>query len=273
MGILIDFLVVIGYCVARLQQSPTQFLATLAGGLLLAGLMWVACVQYVKLWNLRYRAKPFHHVVCAAVAGMTLLFTLAFSGLQYTQEIAGRMVDAWQVGIKADAPWAERTFNRAYDAVEALHVEDFSRCPRPVAPAQDSWGSWLRAALGVGSCIPTVQGVSRKKAAEIYAEGAVDHFDETHPYLSKVIWAEPGVPGTRIDQDLHYWFDELKKNPYPPERAIDLAAGLIRQGLVEQLPRVVALSRIGLFIAFLLLQSIAFGLVGYAAYRDLKTYV
>ncbi len=59
-------------------------------------------------------------------------------------------------------------------------------------------------------------------------------------------------------------------NSYPVTKAIALVTSETKRELDTQVPRVVVYARWALVIAFLLAQAVPFGLVGYAAYKDLK---
>lgn len=77
------------------------------------------------------------------------------------------------------------------------------------------------------------------------------------------------------DKKVVYEFDYTakaikKSKSYQVKDAVRLVAKTIREDLEKQAPRVVKLSRIILVILFLLVQLIPFGLIGYAAYKNLK---
>jgi len=225
-------------------------------GLLLAGACWFGCYHYTRLWNKRFRVKPIHQVLCGVAALITLVFSVFYPALAYVRDAAEASITVWEGQIRLDGLWAAGTFREAYYAVRKLGIEDFRGIPGPGAPR-----SW----------IPTAHDKSRQEAAAIYASSACAHFASNRPFLSKVVWARPRVPAEVVFADVHHWH---QTNPnYPPERAISLAAEQIRTGLVAQAPRLVSTMRFVAIILFLLAQALPFGLVGWAAYRDIKVKV
>ena len=236
-----------------MAKEPGAFRFTVLAGIALAGLCWYICSVYTHLWNKRFRVTLTHHILCGIASIATLFFTILFPSLYYTKEAALDSIARWETQIGADGPWAERTFAKAYDKVKDLGLEDFSKAPPP--------GS-------ANSFIPTNHDDSRQTAASLYANEAARHFDRARPFLSKVVWSSPGVPAETIFQDVRAWHE---RNPnYPPARAIQIAGTQIKEGLDPQAPRVIYLSRMSVIGLFALAQLIPFGLIGWAAYRDIK---
>jgi hypothetical protein len=234
-------------------KEPGSFRVTVLIGILLAGLCWYVCSVYTRLWNKKYHITLTHHVLCGFATLCTLFFTILFASLAYTKDAALASISLWQAQLNSDQAWAERTFARAYDKVKDLGVEDFSNAPPPGSP---------------GSLIPTNSDEARQTAASTYSNEACRHFDAKRPFLSKVVWSSPGVPSDIIFQDVRKWHET---NPnYPPARAIEIAANQIKEGLNPQAPRVISLSRLSVSGLFLLIQAVPFGLIGWAAYRDIK---
>jgi hypothetical protein len=234
-------------------KEPGSFRLVLAAGIVLAALCWYVCTVYTRLWNRQFHITVLHHVVCGFASACTLLFVIVFASLSHTKEAALVSINLWQLQLKADQTWEKATFAKAYHNVQDLGTEDFSKAPPPESP---------------GSFIPTNSDKARQTAASTYANEAAKHFDLHRPFLSKIAWSSPGVPSEIIFADVRAWHAH---NPnYPPSRAIDIAAFQIKKGLEPQAPRVVALSRVSVAALFLLVQSIPFGLIGWAAYRDIK---
>lgn len=213
---------------------------------------WV-CLHYVQLWNKRFQLTMTHKVLTALACTLTFFFVLAFSGLALLKEITLARIVLWQAAIKTDLVWANQTMEKTYDAVKKTGLEDFSQYPNS------------------GAGVPVTKTQSKLIAAEINADEACRHFGEHHPFLSKIVWTSPSLPTKIVKDDVEAYFKTRVNHSYPQERAIDLAAAHIKTQLVEQAPRVVTLSRIGLLIAFLLVQLIPFGLIGYAAYTDIRS--
>jgi hypothetical protein len=249
-----DLLSLLFGCVALFKlKEPGAFGLTVLLGIVLAGLCWYLCSVYTRLWNKRFRITLTHHVLCGFASICTLLFTILFASLVYTKDAALASIALWQTQLSADEMWGERTYSKAYDRVKELGTEDFSSAPPPGIP---------------GSFIPTNSDEARETAASVYANEACRHFDTKRPFLSTVVWSSPGVPSETIFQDVRTW--HLKNPNYPPSRAIEIAATQVRDGLNPQAPRVIYLSRLSVAGLFVLIQMIPFGLIGWAAYRDIK---
>lgn len=249
-----DFLSLVISCIALFSSRDSRlFAATVVGGIVLAALCWFLCTVYTHLWNRRYRLTFANHVFCAVASLLTFLFVLTFASLAYTKEAALTRIDLWHIQLKSDAAWERSTFAKAYNRVKDLGIEDFSNVPPPDTP---------------GVVIPVTRDESRQTAASTYANAACENFDEMHPFLSKIVWSRAEIPAEVVLADIRQW---LQTNQvYPTDKAVELAAEQIKAGLDPQTPRVVYLSRLALIVLFLLVQALAFGLIGWAAYTDIK---
>jgi hypothetical protein len=255
-GVVKDLFLLILQCVVMLKnQEFATFLGTLIGGFLLGAICWLLCSRYSRLWNLRYRVTLTHHVLCGIAAVLTLLFILTFVSLKYTRQVAEAIIASWQQQIQADSAWENKTFRKAFEQIKALGVEDFSNYPHPDQG---------------GHTAPASKQESRQTLATVYATEAVKHFNKSHPYLSMILRAEPGISPKIISDDVTAFFAAHPGELYLNMNAVRLAADHIRRGLDVQVPRVVPISRTVIVILFLLVQAIPFGLIGVAAYRDLK---
>lgn len=256
MGVLQDLFLLILHCVAMLRsQVLTTFLVTLIGGLFLGAICWLLCSHYSRLWNLRYRVTLTHQLLCGMAAVLTLFFTLTFVSLKYTRQVAEAVVASWQQEIQSDSAWNNKTFRKAFEAIQALGVEDFTNFPHPDQG---------------GHIVPTNKEESRIKLATVYATEAVQHFNSSHPYLSIILRAAPGISPKVISDDSTAYFSAHPGELYPTANAVRIAADHIRRGLDVQIPRVVPISRTVIVFLFLFAQAIPFGLIGVAAYKDLK---
>jgi len=234
-------------------RTADGFWSSVAVGLLLAALCWYACHWYARLWNRRFQLRITHHTLCT-LAGLTALaFSVLYPAVRYVGDAAEASSTLWEIAIRGDSNWADTTFREAYEAVRRLGVEDFRGVPPAGSPS-----SW----------IPTTSDQSRQEAAAVYASAACRHFARSRPFVSKIVWARPGVPADIVFADVQRWH---QTNPqYPPDRAIQLAAEQIRAGLIRQVPRLVSMFRVATLLLFILAQTISFGVVGWAAYRDIK---
>jgi hypothetical protein len=249
-----DFLsLLLGTLAISFASEKVATTVVLGGALFLAGLCWWACSVYSHLWNRRFRVSIIHHTMCAFAAIITLLAAIVFVSLRHAETAAGISVEGWKVELGLDADWANSTFASAYQKVKALGLEDFSKAPPPP----------------LGSTIPAVNERSQIECAYSYATSAANHFNRRRPYLSSISSAKAEIPRDVLGEDIRLHFASIG-DTYPTEKAISLVGREIRQELRANLPRVVKVLRIQLLVLFFLCQLIPFGLVGWAAYSDLK---
>jgi len=256
MSLISDLFSLIVDCLGRLYSDQvTLFLYSLTGGVALGCVCWLSCSYFSRLWNLQYRVTLTHHVLCGGAALITILFTIVFVSLQYTKEAAQAAIITWQKQIQIDHVWAKKTFIKAYEEVKALGLEDFSLHPHP------NQG---------GQLIPSSKEQTRTTVATVYADEAVRHFNKSYPFLGWILKAEAGLPAQKIKSEITQFPTVNPGGIYNLENAIKLAAQYIRHDLDQQVPGVVFLSRLFILILFGVVQSIPFGLIGFAAYKDLK---
>jgi hypothetical protein len=241
------------------KHSAGGFFLTVIVAVLLGGLCWYAATQYTKLWNLRYTPTMAAHVLCAFAAVLTTLFTVAFVSLDYAKNIALDHVNAWHKAINADTKFLNDTYVDVYYAVKKQGVEQFTaRNPPPDQP---------------NSSIPMNHDETQVFVGKFYADAAVNHFRKTNPVLSRLIWpGNEAVPVELIHKDMSTFFS-TKRDPkanYNLNHGLDIAADLFRKNLETQAPQVVTKTRWRITLLFLMVQLIPFGLIGYAAYQDLK---
>lgn len=237
------------------QKELTIFISFLAGGVLIGGACWLLCSRYARLWNLRYHITVTHHVLCGIAAVLTFLFAFTFASLKYTRLAAEILIAGWQLQILSDSSWEEKTFRKTFEAIKGLGVEDFSSFPSPDQG---------------GHLVPLQKMASRQTLATVYSTEAVRHFNMTHPFLKKILTADTGISPEMITDDVTAFFADHPHENYSNRNAVRLAANHIRQSLEAQIARIVPIARIVIVMLFLIVQAIPFGLVGLAAYRDLK---
>lgn len=252
-----DFLSLIsGAFAIFLAKERAAFAVVFVGAVGLAVLCWLGCSVYSRLWNKRYRVRPVHHVLCGLAALITLLAAMVFAPLKHAAAAAGVSIEAWKIQLKLDRLWADQTFKQAYERVRDLGMEDFSNAPPPP----------------MGRTIPATNEESKLKCASVYANQAARHFLTNRPYLGRIAGASSEIPQDVLLDDMHRHFASVGNN-YPADKAISLVGDEVRRDLETKLPRVVYSLRLQLVTLFLLFQAIPFGLVGWAAYRDLKVRV
>lgn len=247
------FLLQINCIVQYMLREPGAFRLTLVIAVLFAAGMGVACGGFARLWNTRYRISAFHYLLCILSAAIAFCFTLCAPSLKYTKEAALVSIGVWRVAISLDSTWAAKTFKDAYDSVQATHTENFTGFPPPGSPV---------------ARIPVNHSESRLAMAATYANGAVSHFQHNLPFLSLAVWPHAKLPAAVVRADVDGW--DFRRSDYPVGRAIDITATQIKAQLEPQAPRVVWLMRLLVVILFLIAESIPFGIIGRAAYRDIR---
>lgn len=242
-------------------ESHLMFLTYCFLGFVLAGGAWWLTRWIAFCFNRQYFLHLEHDIFCATAAALTLLFFLVFIALQNTAIVAEHMVERWKDAILMDQAWSADTFRQAYEAVYELRdasgnqLENFAGHPHPDT--------------GLPTSVPTSKVESQRTAAETYAKGAVTHFRTHHPLLSKILWAHADSAQQAISQDMERVFGS-GSHTYSAADAVNLAGEKIRQGLKEQVPRIVVISRVILIFAFLLAQGIVQGLMIYLALRKIR---
>lgn len=229
------------------------------GGVLLAGLSWVGCTGYVRLWNRKYHLTIRHHLLCGAAAVMSFFFALTFGLLVHMDQVAKLSVETWRLELNLETAldWKGAVFKKVYDELRSLGVEDLTNV---LPPARR------------GEFIPLKTQESREAMAYIWAREAVDNFRSHRPFISKVLSAKEDVPRKAINEDVREFFQMPGNTIYSSDRAMDLASSLIKEQLVRQAPRTAVQFRMVLVGLFLLVVSISYLIAGFAAYRELKVF-
>jgi hypothetical protein len=162
-------------------------------------------------------------------------------------------IASWELQIRADTEWSVVTYAQAFQKVMDLGIENFNG----VAPPGSA-----------DSRIPTLHDESRRTVAAVYANEACRHFSRSRPFFSMITWSRPELPAEIVFEDVRRIQSE--QPDYPPERAIDLTVEQIRAGLIPQTPHVATVTRVCASTLFLSVQSVAFGLIGWAASREIR---
>jgi hypothetical protein len=243
-------------CVEQLlTQEPGLFFLTLLVGLVLAGVSWLVCTHYSRLWNRTFRITWLHRVLCACAAALTLVFCVLFVSLQYTQDVANRAINVWDAEV-LNPSWQEQAFIKIYWAIRRSNLEDFRNYPPP-DPSR-------------ASLVPLSRIESRLIFVRIPADEAARMFVQQNPFLSYVLSVPPSLPESTVVRDVNAFFAVNPHSNYPIDRSVGLTANLLKNRLELQTPRVVEATRFILTLGFLLAQAVPFTVIGIAAYRDLK---
>ena len=234
------------------SKTNHEFWITLGVGIVLSAVCWFGCSHYSRLWNTRYRVTLTHHSLCAATGVLTLFFAISWRAFEHTQEVSEKAVSEWVWTINQDREWSDAIYKETWRNVRALGIENFDH---PVFAQMKSF--------------PIHHDASRLKAASTVSQGCVRHFKDRHPFLSAILKARSEVPMEVLQIDIKSWFG-ANKGVYGIDQGIKLVSTQLKQELGSSLDRIVPTYRISAVFIFLFLQAVPFGLVGFAAYRDLK---
>lgn len=293
MNSMTDLVSLVSKCVSRLYSDGVAMFATsILVGLILAALGWLACSKFSHGFHKNFQVRIRHHVLCAIAALLTLLATIIFFAMKFTEDVALVIIDEWANEIEAEATVAEsdvskhyqEVFRDVYDEIFALRSDDGTQLESltylHIDPqtGQQETRKYIHPDEG-GQLVPITMPESRLSWAEAYANGTVDFFKINHPFLAKMLWADEGVSTSLIQEDVDQFFVEDAKQavlekrepkPYPSTDAIDIAVTETEQRLVSKAPRIVMFSRISLAVLFAVAQAVPFGLIAWAAHRDLN---
>ncbi len=238
-------------------QNPKELAITLGAAFIVAGLGWYGAANYCKLWNLQFRTTSSHTILCLAAALLSFMFVVLFVSIQYTKGAAEKGIDDWRAKSTREMAWEKSTHQKAYDEIQKLGIENFST------------------ATAASGTIPLTQTASRTKLAEVYATAAIKDFQLKRPFLSKIVWARHTVPQQTIKQieNRISQFFASEGSTIPADKVVAYTAEALKEPLHEGTARVVPVARGIIVMLFFLVQLIPFGLIGWAAWRDLKVTV
>jgi hypothetical protein len=247
-----DFFNILTACMGYLSSREHLVLVFVA--ILLGGLCWLLCASYTKLWNKHFNVNAKHHILCGIAALCTIFFIYGFYSVRYLENLVHNVVGVWETNLLEDDEWADSTFEIAFYAVQRVDPAPFKRYREP---------------KNGGSTIPLESSAAIQVCAETYVYEACESFATEYPFLNRLLKVRAGISREAIEEDIEEYFDE-GHSIYPAEQAIDLAAWYIESELIAQAPTIVKKTRTVLFLLFLLIQAIPFGIIGYVAYKNLK---
>jgi hypothetical protein len=132
--------------------------------------------------------------------------------------------------------------------------------------AVDEWGAQMHVASENSLGLPTPSGDPSPQIGSDVQPMASDselvhRFEAAHPFLHEVLHSRP----EGFDEDPRQ-LDQGSTS----SQTIDRVASGLKDALQEQVHRVIIQLRSILFLSFLLVQGIAFGVTGYAAHRNIR---
>jgi len=258
MSTTIDLIQFILQCMDSLRQaSPKDLYLSVTAGSVAAGLIWFIASIFSRAWNTRFSLNLGHHLLCTFAAFVTLFTVVAWTALSQAKVVATQMIDGWKIHVTNDGPWQNETFAKAYYSIRDLKIEIFTEAHPPPESG--------------GNLVPLVKEKSQVVWASTYANGALDHFASHQPFLSLFLWANSKFSQSIVESDVKTWF-ATNSNTYPAAQAISLVAEETRRQLRNNLENLVAYARGALLILFSSAQTLTFGLIAYAAYKDLQAF-
>lgn len=260
MSTLIEFISLIFECMKQTLEGDTiRFWVSIGIGLFLGIGCWVAANFSARLWNKHFYLSLLHHILCCGAAVLTVFFVVLYASMDFMKPTAIHTLESWKNEMLLDTEWHNQTFRTAYQKVKESGLEDFTNFPSPE--------------LG-GHKIPFNNPRSKALTAAVYANSAITHFRENHPFLSGILHVNASVPERIVTDDVLDFYRQKPNEPtYPMERAVALAAGVVQGEMEIETPRVATVARRTIGLLFLLIQGSLFGLIGYAAYRNLTVTV
>jgi len=222
--------------------------------LVLGALCWVACSYYTRLWHKRFHVRPQHHLLCAIAAILTVVFTVQYRAVGNLVHIVDDIIDNWYEHLLEDRDFYDETFEIAFYAVK----DEFPNSFRGVAEPGNG-----------GATIPIENDDMMLICIETYVEETCSNFSTRHPFLNLMLKARPGLSAEELESDMRSFFS-IHNEPYPADRAIEIASEHIRESLLKQSPKTVWKTRLILVFLFLAVQMIPFGTIAYCANEDLK---
>ncbi|WP_148205176.1 hypothetical protein [Candidatus Methylacidiphilum infernorum] len=233
-----------------LGQRPLFFWLTLVFSLFVAGCCWWLASHYTLLWNRTFRVKLLHHCFCAVASLFSFVFVSTFVCLGFAKTAARDQVSRWGAQLILDVKWRDETFNLARNKVWNLGIEHPNAWTDP-------------------HFIPATQFQSRLAVATVFTTQAAENFLALHPFLGAVLHLDIRRAEELAKKDMDSFFNQ-GGNTYYDTRSVELISRYLIWSLDQQTPRLSFLFRLGLVVGFLFIQSLPFGLIGIAAYKDIK---
>ena len=234
--------------------SSAKLIIVFVSAFIFAVISWWACLNYTRLWNKRFESNTGHKFLCLITSLLSFSMIFAFVGINHIKMVASHTVSLWANELSKSPSWNDYVFKKSYRILKESGREDFANVPAPDQP--DSY-------------LPFSEMGSVALAAEIYATEACDDFIRRHRLLSGFMATRPKLSQSVILSDMKSYFSSGEK-VYPMDRAVRLAAAQIKVELMKQLPRILKISRLLLFVVFFLLQLIPLGIVGYYGYKKIN---
>ena len=250
MPLLHDFFVIILGGLMALRTGV--ILSSILGAIIFSIGWYLFCIYYTHLWNTKYRVTSTYHILSVIASLFTFIFILTLIGISNYKYVMEASINRWADSLKANSTWKVNTFREAYYKVKATGLEDFTNFQNPEGT------------------IPAGKPESQQLCASVFSNDACANFKEVHPLLAKIAWTNAGIPTEILQNNIKSFFSAHPGSLYQAETAINLVSGIIKQQLIAQIPRFIIVVKIFIIFLFFIFELIPFGLIGMAAYNDLK---
>lgn len=258
---LTEYIQLLAACAQYLAASNGfKFMLATVFGLALGALgYWLSSLSS-RLWNRSFHLRGKHHIVFTLAAFITLIFSVVYFAVDFMEPVARREIQGWRVALMDDVDWRRDVFIRAYDALSKSKLEDLSGVGNP--------------RIDPNVILPLRRWETKMLVAKTYSQGALQNFEQRHPFLDSALQPGEQAPEEGIKEDLLNFFkNEANAKTYPAERAIILASSYLESQARSELPNIENYTRRITLALFILVQLIVFAVISIAAYRSLTATV
>lgn len=224
------------------KVNPAAFYKSIIIAIVLAAVLLSICLSVGRLWFRRYQLSFGQGLFAAVAVLITAFSTFMFGAADYLKPALSAVIVTWQGSVKHDRQWTDEAFAEAYQQVQRLGIEDFSKSPPP------SQG---------GHMIPLTHEESRLADAKSTIQSAAAHFVHAKPLLGRLIKAYQGleIPAHDVKVAVDGFF-ATGKNIMPHEFAVDLCAVALEKLFESRMDGVITTCRVVLTFIPLLLWAV-----------------
>lgn len=231
-------------------RVPVAFLGILGLALLSAALSWTLLAHSALLWNRRFAAKARRHPLCALAALSTLVALPLSLGPSYIRPFVDQSIRRWAREALADPRWQEGAFDQARERIHRGGLE-------PLLPPREA------------GFLPLTTPAAREAAAGAYSAAAVESFSRAHRRLASLLDLSAAAPAKALSADMQESFTSYP-GLYPTSRMAQILAGSLSETADRYWERIAKRMQIYTLLLLLLLHLAAFGIVGWAGFRDIR---
>ncbi|MDD2676531.1 MAG: hypothetical protein PHP75_03560 [Methylacidiphilaceae bacterium] len=252
MGWIIDLLSLSSRALAELAgKEPPAMAGTLGLALGCAALSWTLLSHSALLWNRGFAPRARRHPLCALTALATLFAVPLSVGAAHTRPLVHRAIANWAREVLGSSSWQDAAFERARKTIRLRELE-------PLLPSSEA------------HFLPLTTPAAREAAATSYAAAALASFSTTSPQVAALLGVCLAEPSNALSADMKAFFTS-SPGFYPAERIKRVLADSLRQAANQRWGDTMRRTQLFLLLLLLLLHLSAFGLLGWAGYREIRT--